>query len=161
MVSFGDNDYGQADPPAEARQGVLQVAGGLYHAVAVMADGSIISWGDDQNDQLSGQPSAETIRAGGGAKAVAAGGSHSMVLLNNGTVMAWGENDLQQSQVPEEAKADVMAIAGVCCSQWFRVLQLRCACMNSASNFCTVCVAHALRSWLWPFSGAEEAGKCH
>jgi alpha-tubulin suppressor-like RCC1 family protein len=112
LIAFGDNDYGQAEPPAAARQGVLQVEGGIYHAIALMADGSVISWGDDQLGQLSGQPSAQVVRAGGGAKAVAAGGSHSLLLLNNGTVLAWGEDNMQQSQVPDAAKKDIVAIAG-------------------------------------------------
>ncbi len=35
-----------------------------------------------------------------------------MVLLNNGTVLAWGEDNMQQSQVPDAAKKDIVAIAG-------------------------------------------------
>ncbi|MFL6335175.1 MAG: S8 family serine peptidase [Pyrinomonadaceae bacterium] len=76
---------------------VTTVAAGGYHAVALKADGTLVSWGNNQYGQLGdgGGPSNPTPRAVSGLSnvaAVAAGLQHTLALKSDGTVWAWGRN---------------------------------------------------------------------
>lgn len=87
--------------------GVVGVAAGDDHSLAVKADGSVLAWGSDSYGQLgvgdvtisSGQWRQTTpvpvsgIGPGSGVRQVAASGIHSLALLIDGTVLAWGSND--------------------------------------------------------------------
>ena len=44
MVAWGDNDYGQCNVPA-GLSGVVAVAAGAYHSLALKADGTVVAWG--------------------------------------------------------------------------------------------------------------------
>ncbi|MCW2927997.1 MAG: repeat-containing protein, partial [Thermoleophilia bacterium] len=85
----------------------LAIASGGTHSVAIRADGSTWSWGDDQLGQLGlaavpavcagGRPCAARatpaqLAVGSGYRAVAGGSWHSMALAADGTVFAWGDN---------------------------------------------------------------------
>ena len=43
IVGWGDNDYGQATPPAG--NDFIAIAAGSYHSLALKSDGSIVGWG--------------------------------------------------------------------------------------------------------------------
>ncbi|MBV8858902.1 MAG: S8 family serine peptidase [Acidobacteria bacterium] len=80
---------------------VNAVAAGGYHAVALKADGTLVSWGDNQFGQLgdNGGASSSTPRAVAGLSnvaAVAAGVEHTVALKSDGTVWAWGRNQSGQ-----------------------------------------------------------------
>ena len=83
--------------PVSGLKFVTAVAAGGSHSLALLADASVVAWGNNEFGQLG--DGTETNRgvpvAVGGLKevtAIAAGGSHSLALLKNGTVMAWGYN---------------------------------------------------------------------
>ena len=71
----GDNSYGQCTVPVAAEAGVVAIAAGQHHSVALKADGTIITWG-------KGVPGAQqppllpTVPAG-----IAAAGDSSYALL--------------------------------------------------------------------------------
>ena len=74
------------------------VATGAWHSLALHADGTLRSWGDDSAGALGiGRPlvTAAPVAVNGltGVVAVAAGGNHSVALKSDGTVWGWGSNE--------------------------------------------------------------------
>ena len=128
-VGWGQNLYRQlGDGSAEAFSDmpvsvsalseVTAVAAGGRHSLALLADGKVMAWGDDEFGQL-GNGRSETLSSVPVAvsgldevTAIAAGGEHSLALLANGTVMAWGDNEsgqlgtgnFEESDVPKAVK---------------------------------------------------------
>jgi len=77
------------------------IAAGLYHSLAVAADGTVYSWGYNSNGQLGSgntQNSVSALQVAGltGVRAVAAGDYSSLALLRDGTARAWGYNGYGQ-----------------------------------------------------------------
>jgi alpha-tubulin suppressor-like RCC1 family protein len=96
---------------------VTAVAAGGRHSLALLANGAVVAWGDNEFGQLgdgSTTTSSVPVAVSGltGVKAIAAGENHSLALLGNGTVMAWGDNEsgqlgdggTQESEVPVAVK---------------------------------------------------------
>ena len=92
----------RALPPARSRElPVTAVSAGGRHDLALLSDGTVLSWGDDTYGQLgngdssaNGDAEQPTLVANlAGVVAVAAGGERSLALESNGTVKAWGDND--------------------------------------------------------------------
>jgi len=52
VVGWGDNTYGQRDPPASATN-VVAVAAGEAHSLALRADGTVLGWGWNQYGQTN------------------------------------------------------------------------------------------------------------
>ncbi|HEX3510029.1 MAG TPA: immunoglobulin domain-containing protein [Solirubrobacteraceae bacterium] len=80
---------------------VEAVSAGGEHSLALLANGTVMSWGSNVEGQLGDGTNAtrdEPVQVTGlsGVKAIAAGGAHSLALLTNGTVMAWGSNEAGQ-----------------------------------------------------------------
>jgi alpha-tubulin suppressor-like RCC1 family protein len=108
-ASWGENLYRQlgngstnassATPVAvSGLTGVTALAAGGRHSLALLSNGTVMAWGDDEAGQLGdggSTLSSVPVAVSGltGVKAIAAGENHSLALLNNGTVMAWGENE--------------------------------------------------------------------
>ncbi len=127
QLGDGSTNAASALPVAvSGLSGVTSVAAGGRHSLALLSNGTVMAWGDDEAGQLgdggatfSSVPVAVTGLTG--VKAIAAGANHSLALLTNGTVMAWGENEESQlgngktsdSAVPVAVKAltGVKAIA--------------------------------------------------
>lgn len=88
--------------------GVTDVAVGFTHAAVVREDGSVAAWGEDACGET--RVPAEAA-ATGAAIAVAAGHCHTLVLLaaDGGRVVSFGE--LDDTTVPDAARANVTAIA--------------------------------------------------
>lgn len=82
----------------------LAVAAGASHSMALLADGTVVTWGRDDEGQLgnggtlvTNSDSAVPVSAGiADAVAIACGDNHSLVRLADGTVRGWGRNDLGQ-----------------------------------------------------------------
>jgi alpha-tubulin suppressor-like RCC1 family protein len=62
----------------------IQLEAAWSHNVALSADGAIVSWGYDEDGQVSNTPSDE------GCIWVAAGDRHSLALRADGSIVAWG-----------------------------------------------------------------------
>ena len=52
VAAWGANDYGQTNLPS-GLSGVLAVAGGTWHSLALRRDGSVVAWGDNTRGQTN------------------------------------------------------------------------------------------------------------
>jgi alpha-tubulin suppressor-like RCC1 family protein len=112
LWSWGSNSAGQlgsgsAEPyevwpsRVESLTNVVAVAGGDRHALALLADGTVWSWGANEvgqlgNGSLTRSPKPVQVSGLTGAVAIAAGDRHGYALLGDGTVRAWGADDAGQ-----------------------------------------------------------------
>jgi alpha-tubulin suppressor-like RCC1 family protein len=132
-LAWGENLFGQLGDGAFSASSnvptqvvglkfVVAVSAGGHHSLALLADGTVVAWGDNEFGQLgdgtterSNVPVAVTGLSG--VKAIAAGGQHSLALLSNGTVMAWGDNEGGQlgdgSTTGSEVPVAVTGLTGV------------------------------------------------
>ena len=61
----------------------IAIAAGAGHSVALRSDGTLRSWGSDDNGQVSGTPTGTFI-------AVDAAFNHSVAIRPDGTLVTWG-----------------------------------------------------------------------
>jgi hypothetical protein len=113
VAAWGRNDTHQTDVPA-GLTGVIAVAAGAYHSLAVKSDGTVVAWGFDSGGQ-------STVPAGlTGVVNIAGGYAYSVALKGDGTVVVWGDNTDFQQEIPSAATQLTAIAAGA-----FHVLALR------------------------------------
>jgi alpha-tubulin suppressor-like RCC1 family protein len=83
---------------------VQAIAAGGNHNLALLANGTVVAWGDNSFGQSSPPSNLSNVVA------IAAGYLHSAVLCSNGTVVAWGDDTFGQTNVPL-GLSNVVAIA--------------------------------------------------
>jgi alpha-tubulin suppressor-like RCC1 family protein len=71
--------------PVEAQSGVVAIAGGNIHTLALKANGSVIAWGSNNYGQTTVPVAAQS-----GVVAIAAGYEDALALKRDGSVVAWG-----------------------------------------------------------------------
>jgi len=102
VVAWGYNEQGQTTgtpstvPPyiatanpvtlnGQILSGVVAIAAGDAHTVALKSNGTVVAWGNNGYGQT-------TVPAGlSGVVAIAAGGFHTVALKSDGTVVRWGD----------------------------------------------------------------------
>ena len=105
--------------PVSGLTGVTALAGGKRHSLALLSNGTVMAWGENDWGQLGdgthtgpeschatyASASGDTVACStapvpveglSGVVAIAAGAQDSYALLSNGTVMAWGDNEVGQ-----------------------------------------------------------------
>ena len=82
---------------------VKQISVGEFHTVALLADGSIVCWGDNDYGQCDVPTSIGTQE--NPVASVAASRCHTVAVLADGTVACWGDNQYGQCDVPSKIKA--------------------------------------------------------
>ena len=87
---------------AQALRSEPVVACSNERALAVTADGRVVTWGEpphrSPNRPYVGEPSWSSRDV----RAVAAGAAHYLALTRDGRVLAWGDNDSGQCDVPDD-----------------------------------------------------------
>ncbi len=131
LWSWGDNytgqlGYGTLGPQSETPMQVgtatnwTVVAGCAESSLAVQADGSLWSWGDNDHAELGNgilAPLTRPMQVGSSSRwtQVAAGQAHTLALRSDGTIWSWGNNGLGQlgdgSQTSRPLPAQVGASA--------------------------------------------------
>jgi alpha-tubulin suppressor-like RCC1 family protein len=87
--------------PVSNLSGVTAIAAGAEHSLALLSNGTVMAWGDNEQGQLgdgtlTNRLTPVAVQGLSNVVAIAAGGNHSMALLSNGTVYTWGENEYGQ-----------------------------------------------------------------
>ncbi|NWF84209.1 MAG: hypothetical protein HXY18_10305 [Bryobacteraceae bacterium] len=109
---WGSNDSGQCGDGTSGNQrptpvqvaglsGVIAIAAGGSHSLAVKSDGAVWAWGSNSNGQLgdgttSGAFLPRQVPGLTGVVSAAGGYAHSLVLDSSGRVWAWGSNSSGQ-----------------------------------------------------------------
>jgi hypothetical protein len=105
---LGNNAYGTLGVPTGTEtpgvptqvstlSGATQLIAGYQHLCALIADGTVRCWGNNQSGQLGNgtvvaSSTPVTVSGIAGAVAIAAGAFHSCALLGDGTVHCWGSD---------------------------------------------------------------------
>jgi alpha-tubulin suppressor-like RCC1 family protein len=132
---WGGNAYGEAGPSApnpslspqliSGLAGIIQVAVGGGHVLALDSAGTVWSWGNNADGQLGNgttssipysNPSPVPVPGINGIVQIAAGGGFSLALRGDGTVYAWGLNSSGQlgdgTTVSRDSPEALPALAG-------------------------------------------------
>ena len=112
VVAWGENGSGQVGTgrlggnvwspiKIPGLTGVVDVAAGSFHSVAVMSDGTVQTWGQNGKGELGNGRKTDSSRPAkvldlNGVKAVAAGDGFTIALADDGTVWTWGDNTYGQ-----------------------------------------------------------------
>lgn len=91
-----------AHPPLD---GVVQLAAGEMHVLALREDGTVVGWGNSPVRHAVPEGLAEVTF-------VAAGNDHSLALRSDGTVVAWGKNSRRQLEPPRDFEIDMVGWQG-------------------------------------------------
>jgi alpha-tubulin suppressor-like RCC1 family protein len=112
VLGWGEGDLGQVGVPLDGScecvpvptavgglSEVTEIVGGGHHTLALLANGTVMAWGGNEQGQLGTGPTnlgprrvPAPVPGLTHVVAIAAGQTSSLALLANGTVMAWGGN---------------------------------------------------------------------
>ena len=96
-VALNGGNYSTVPVQALGLTGVVQVAAGFYHSLAIKADGTAWGWGMNGNGQVgdgstTGRNVPVQVSGLTGARSIAGGAAHSIAVKTDGTAWAWGYN---------------------------------------------------------------------
>jgi alpha-tubulin suppressor-like RCC1 family protein len=129
--AWGNNDYGQIGDGTNSWRntavqltlsGVVAIAAGSYHSVALKSDGTVWTWGLNASGQLGDGTTTERtlpvqVTGVSGIVAIAAGHYHTLAVKNDGTVWAWGRNSSNElgdgSAVQRNSPVQLPSLTGV------------------------------------------------
>jgi alpha-tubulin suppressor-like RCC1 family protein len=93
-----EGHYSRTPVPVEGLTGATAIAAGQFHALALLADGTVVGWGDDREGEL-GNGTTETMSVHptaalgvSEATAITAGEGDSAAIVGAGRLMSWGAN---------------------------------------------------------------------
>jgi hypothetical protein len=105
VVAWGRNDDGQATPPA-GLSGVIAIAAGNTHSLALKSDGTVVAWGNNNWGQ-------STVPSGlSGVISIATGVFQNLALKSDGTVVGWGCNIYGEATPPVGLSGVIAITAG-------------------------------------------------
>lgn len=86
--------------------GLMKIAAGDRHFLALRQDGTVLAWGSNDEGQCAVPPGLQDVTE------IAAGGGHSLAVCRGGLVVAWGRNAEKQCRVPARLRDAVAVSAG-------------------------------------------------
>jgi alpha-tubulin suppressor-like RCC1 family protein len=100
LCQFGEA-CSQIPRPVSGLTEAASVSAGGFYSLALLRNGTVVSWGADGLGQLGNGSTTSTDLPGpvsglSGVSAISAGTNHALALLSNGTARAWGENESGQ-----------------------------------------------------------------
>ena len=134
--------------------GVVDVAAGAAHSLAVLDDGTVRSWGINTDGQLgdgttTNRSTPVAVPGLGDALSVAAGNTHSLAVTSAGTVVAWGQNVYGQlGDASQVDRTEPVAVAG-----------LTGAVAVAASNYWSMALKGDGTVWTWGGNFAGALGR--
>jgi alpha-tubulin suppressor-like RCC1 family protein len=102
QLGSGTGDRGRPKPvQVVGLKGVISIAAGWSHSIALRCDGTVWAWGDNGSGELGDgttEDSLTPVQVQGLTEvvAIAAGGDHSLAVKRDGTVWSWGWNNVGQ-----------------------------------------------------------------
>jgi len=119
--ALGDGGSEGSDRPVQVSglSEVAALAGGEYHSLALLTEGTVMAWGANGHGQLgdgntTASPVPVAVSGLSGVTAIAAGESHSLALLSGGSVEAWGGNEFGELGDGSTEDSDVpVAVSGL------------------------------------------------
>jgi alpha-tubulin suppressor-like RCC1 family protein len=99
VVAWGENTAADGHTAGQSLvpwglTNVIAIGAGQYHSLALKADGTVVAWGDNSQDQCNVPPGLTNVVA------VVGGGGHSVALGADGKVTAWGADWNGQCGLP-------------------------------------------------------------
>jgi alpha-tubulin suppressor-like RCC1 family protein len=135
VMAWGGNAYGQlgngtttnSDVPIVVKEaagkeltGVTAIAAGAWSSYALLSNGTVLSWGNNESGQLGNatttnsdeavpvkESTGKNAKSLSGVSAIAAGGEHTLALLRDGKLMSWGANEYGELGDGKTAKSDL------------------------------------------------------
>lgn len=105
VVCWGDDTFGQADPP----EGTFKaVDAGAIHTCAITTDGTVACWGDNSLGQADPPD--------GAFRAISAGWGHSCAAAVDGAISCWGDDIYGRTDAPAGIYTAVTAGAAHSCA---------------------------------------------
>jgi hypothetical protein len=83
VSAWGADNFSQSQVPA-GLNGVVAIAAGQSHSLALRSDGTVQAWGQNEDGQAGVPADLGTVMA------IAAGSNYSLALQSDGTVRGWG-----------------------------------------------------------------------
>lgn len=160
--AWGDNGQRQLGVPSNTSPtstspvqvpgltGVMSIAAGAEHSMAVRSDGTVWSWGANGSGQLGTtptEPSVQEVPGVRGVNKVVGAGTYSMALAADGSVWAWGDNSSGQTGGSSPSSVTPAPIPGL---SGIRSL--------AAGRFHAMAVASDGSLWAWGSNGSGQLG---
>ncbi|CAA9284795.1 MAG: BNR repeat domain protein [uncultured Chloroflexi bacterium] len=132
-----NHEYAFEPVPVQGLSGVVAVAAGENHSLAVRSDGSLWAWGSNATCQLGNGTCGGNRRAPAavpglaGVRAAAGGWKHTLAVTADGGLWGWGYNDAYQLGSTESVNGSALAprrlLEGVAAAQggWLHTVALK------------------------------------
>ena len=94
VFGWGSNSLKQLNFPKQTTKGIVAIAAGQAHGLALDKKGKVYAWGDNTFKKVNVPKGVVNVIA------MAGGFNHSLAVKRDGAVIAWGSNAAGQSKVP-------------------------------------------------------------
>jgi YD repeat-containing protein len=146
--------------------GIVAIAAGAYHSLALKADGTVWSWGDNEQGELgdgtttSRAAPVQVVGPGGlgtlsGIVAIAAGLGFSLAVKSDGTVMSWGKNTEGELGAPS---SNTCLSTQPCSTTPIQVTGLVGVSTIAAGEYHALAVKRDGSVWGWGYNAFGEVG---